>query len=99
MSAEFQISDNRIQFPNSVLASLRPISPQYTDWIRHKKLNSVRRDHILKTPYNKILTFGIFGRDFERDSPYPSSSHVAQTDKILILLFIVTIFTMFNLVV
>lgn len=91
VSAEFHISSDRIQYPNSVLASLRPISPQYTLWTRDESGPTVRRDHILKKAHNRILTFGIYGRDFSRDSPYPSGSNtlrISNTTTILLCIII-----------
>lgn len=67
VSANFLKDQNRIQFPNSVLASLRPISPQYTLWTREDSDNATRRSLTLTKPQDRLLTFGIFGRDFSRD--------------------------------
>lgn len=97
MSAEFQLSDDKIQFPNSLLTSFRPISPQYTLWTRTELGPSVRRNHVLKKPYSRILTFGIFGRDFSRDSPYPSRAEILQSNNITkTLLLILFVLVMLN---
>lgn len=91
------MSDDKIQFPSSVLSSLRPISPQYTLWTRTELGRSVWRNHVLIKPYSKILTFGIFGRDFSRDSPYPSRAETVQSNNITkTLLFILCVIVMFN---
>lgn len=89
VSAAFEPSDSKIQFPNSLLASLRPISPQYTLWEKIESREILRRNHILKRPHAKILTFGIFGRDFGRDSPYPSKSNMFKTNSITTILLVI----------
>ncbi|KAJ8916581.1 hypothetical protein NQ315_000225 [Exocentrus adspersus] len=63
VTANFTNDANRIQFPNSVLASLRP----RTVWTKEVLGEVVRRRFALATPQNRLLTFGIFGRDFGRD--------------------------------
>ncbi|KAG5899628.1 hypothetical protein JTB14_036001 [Gonioctena quinquepunctata] len=69
VSALFPSDNNRIQYPNSVLTSLRPILPQYTVWEKEEIKGSVKRTHILNRPQNRLLTFGIFGRNFIQDIP------------------------------
>ncbi|XP_018565185.1 vanin-like protein 3 [Anoplophora glabripennis] len=67
ITADFTTDENRIQFPNSLLASIRPVSPQYTEWSREVYDNVTRRSISLTRAQNRLLTFGIFGRDFSRD--------------------------------
>ncbi|KAJ8984125.1 hypothetical protein NQ317_017335 [Molorchus minor] len=69
VSATFINDETRIQYPNSLLASIRPLSPQYTRWDKEETDSIVRRTHSITRSQNRLLTFGIFGRDFSRDSP------------------------------
>ncbi|CAH1963775.1 unnamed protein product [Acanthoscelides obtectus] len=66
---------HKIQYPSSVLSSLRAISPLKTSWKKEVKVNMVERTHALVKPQSRILTFGIFGRDFSKDdAPHSYSS-------------------------
>lgn len=56
------------QFPNSLLSSFRPIHPDLTIWTKRtvleNKTEKLERSFELKAPQDRILTFGIFGRNF-----------------------------------
>ncbi|XP_056646492.1 vanin-like protein 3 isoform X1 [Diorhabda sublineata] len=67
IEANFSIGGKRIQYPSSLLTSLRPISPKYTTWETEKLPKYLRRKYTLNQAENRLLTFGIFGRDFNRD--------------------------------
>ncbi|KAJ8954496.1 hypothetical protein NQ314_007102 [Rhamnusium bicolor] len=89
--ANFTKDENRIQFPNSVLSSIRPISPGFTIWNKEELSDGVKRAHILHKPQNRLLTFGIFGRDFSRDSSEPQNNRSVELSNInFILLLCIT---------
>ncbi|XP_072394005.1 vanin-like protein 3 [Diabrotica undecimpunctata] len=67
VEANFTLDQTRIQYPNSLLSSLKPILPQYTSWEKHESKESVIRRHSLNKNESRLLSFGIFGRDFNRD--------------------------------
>nr|CAI5821017.1 unnamed protein product [Callosobruchus analis] len=73
--------EHKIQYPNSLLTSLRSISPMKTSWKKDVKGDVVIRTHALVKPQSRILTFGIFGRDFSRDGP-PLSYSAAGFNRI-----------------
>lgn len=99
VSAAFERSDDKIQFPNSLIASLKPISPQNTLWNKIESHGIIRRNHILTTPHAKVLTFGIFGRDFSRDSLFPSKSNINKSSYITAILLVIlsTVLVIFNI--
>lgn len=68
ITAKYLDVPSKRQFPNSLLADLTPISPFYTNWISTHKGGSVRRIFESSGPFKKLLTFGIYGRDFSQDS-------------------------------
>ena len=70
--ANFENHENKTQFPNSLLSSIRPINASETIWTRRKKDNEekvVEVTFALRKPQNRLLTFGIYGRNFGNDSP------------------------------
>ncbi|KYB27203.1 Vanin-like protein 1 [Tribolium castaneum] len=57
------------QFPNSLLSSIRPIHPDFTSWSSQIIFDAQNKSYLERTfallePQSKILTFGIFGRNF-----------------------------------
>ncbi|KAG5889554.1 hypothetical protein JTB14_024961 [Gonioctena quinquepunctata] len=76
VSSSFPKDVNRIQFPTSLLASIRPISPQNTTWMNEENGEYLKRTHSLKEPQNRLLTFGIYGRDFSRDIPTVNTANI-----------------------
>nr|XP_008191353.1 PREDICTED: vanin-like protein 1 [Tribolium castaneum] len=73
IAAKFDKSGNRTQFPNSLLSSIRPVNASETVWIKNEVVENgqevVERTFALKKAQNRILTFAIYGRNFEQDSP------------------------------
>ncbi|XP_050316381.1 vanin-like protein 3 isoform X2 [Anthonomus grandis grandis] len=65
--ANFSQSDQRVQFPSTLLSSIRPLPIESYIWKKEEMNSVVIRNIELVEPQTKILTFGIFGRDFERD--------------------------------
>lgn len=62
------------QFPNSLLSSIRPIHPSSTSWTSEivydaNKTARLERTFALTKPHSKILTFGIFARNFTLIDP------------------------------
>ncbi|XP_074032951.1 vanin-like protein 3 isoform X2 [Leptinotarsa decemlineata] len=98
ISATFPDDLNRIQYPNSLLSSLRPILPRHTIWKKEKIGGRVVRTHILNEPQNRVLTFGIFGRDFNRDStvsPNKSAELQALSFPLVLSICLILHLTMF----
>lgn len=83
VEAKFLKDENRAQYPNSVLSSFRPILPKFTSWEKKEEGKYITRKHVLNNSQNRLLTFGIFGRDFSRDSSLikPSNSGPKNIDK------------------
>lgn len=75
ITANFKKSDSRIQFPNSLLSSLRPLPPTETKWQKLESGDKVQREFSLLVPQTRLLTFAIYGRNFEEDSE-PSTNFV-----------------------
>ncbi|KAK5638817.1 hypothetical protein RI129_013112 [Pyrocoelia pectoralis] len=68
INAEFDIDDNKFQFPNSLLSNIEPINVDALEWTSVMNNKRIRRTYKLKKPQNRLMTFGIYGRDFNRDS-------------------------------
>ncbi|XP_063930378.1 vanin-like protein 1 [Zophobas morio] len=70
ITANFEVSDNKTQFPNTLLSSIRPINANETEW-SGKNVDedgkTVIQTFALKKPQNRLLTFAIYGRDFGQD--------------------------------
>lgn len=90
ITTDFVIDNNRIQFPNSLLASIRPVSPQYTVWFQEIMDNGMRTSFTLTKPQDRLLTFGIFGRDFNRDGELnpPAGNKSAELEHFSTILFV-----------
>ncbi|XP_060532853.1 vanin-like protein 1 [Cylas formicarius] len=68
VSGNFSQSERRVQYPTSLLSSIRPIETRHTSWHREEvNGTTVLRTHTLEKAQNRLLTFGIYGRDFTRD--------------------------------
>ncbi|VEN39432.1 unnamed protein product [Callosobruchus maculatus] len=83
--------EDKIQYPNSLLASLRSISPMKTSWTKEVQDDVVLRTHSLVQPQSRILTFGIYGRDFSRDGPPPSYSAASLNTIVSVLVIVILI--------
>uniref|UniRef100_A0A1Y1L082 CN hydrolase domain-containing protein n=2 Tax=Photinus pyralis TaxID=7054 RepID=A0A1Y1L082_PHOPY len=68
IEAEFDEDPNKFQFPNSLLSNIEPIHVDDFEWRSILGNKRVRRTYLLKKPQNRLMTFGIYGRDFNRDS-------------------------------
>lgn len=91
ISAEFSDSVNKTQYPNSLLSSILPIQVSETEWKEEKKDTVVRKTFSTQKQ-NRLLTFGIYGRDFSIDSEpsnEPSSKNTATNVFVFNLLFLV----------
>ncbi|XP_063913201.1 vanin-like protein 1 [Zophobas morio] len=85
------------QFPNSVLTSMRPIHPNFTQWskrnltelVGNDSWEMVERTFALIKPHKKILTFGIFGRNFTLYDPraYGDKCYLNQPLILVVLFF------------
>ncbi|XP_044264513.1 vanin-like protein 1 [Tribolium madens] len=71
ISAQFEKSENRTQFPNSLLSSIRPIDTSETSWDeKDVEINeTIFEERSFTTrAQNRLLTFAILGRNFGLDS-------------------------------
>ncbi|XP_063930380.1 vanin-like protein 1 [Zophobas morio] len=71
ITASFEVNDNKTQFPNTLLSSIRPINANETEWSGKKVEEDGKtvneRTFALKKSQNRLLTFAIYGRDFGQD--------------------------------
>ncbi|KAK9870139.1 hypothetical protein WA026_006231 [Henosepilachna vigintioctopunctata] len=69
IAADFPDTKERMQFPNSLLADFTPISPSCTTWKVEKNKGNSDLTHTFSTnvPVTKLLTYGIFGRNYALD--------------------------------
>lgn len=79
ITAKFDKSENKTQFPNTLLSSIRPINASETFWIKKEVTEDdgtavVERTFGLKKAQNRILTFAIYVRNFLEDSPPTAGS-------------------------
>ncbi|RZC40883.1 CN hydrolase domain containing protein, partial [Asbolus verrucosus] len=71
IKASFENDENKTQYPNSLLSSIRPIPVSQTVWEKKEVegQKSTERTFSLAQPQDRILTFAIYGRNFAQDSP------------------------------
>lgn len=68
VTGNFTQTDTRFQLPTTLLSSIRPLQVSQYSWSsRLDNSATLWRNVELLEPQNRLLTFGIFGRDFERD--------------------------------
>lgn len=85
-----------MQYPNSVLSSIRPVFPNATTWTSKlfEDENIVERTIQLTHPQSRLLSFAIYGRDFARDSdPFaPTADNITGEASQLKMLMYLTLF-------
>lgn len=69
IKANFTYTNRKVQFPNSLLSSIRPLPIDATEWSKtvFVDMRLLQRHFTLLKPQNRLLTFAIYGRDFRRD--------------------------------
>lgn len=78
VEAFFDNAEETIQFPNSLLSSIRPISPSYTAFEKEEvNTTHVKRTFKLIESQSRLMAFGIYGRDFRLDSLVSGYSKVS----------------------
>ena len=81
VKANFEKTDNRTQYPNSLLSSIRPIDASKTVWnavnVEDTGTNLIERSFSIAESQNRLLTFGIYGRNFDLD---PANSNDDDDD-------------------
>ncbi|RZB39275.1 CN hydrolase domain containing protein, partial [Asbolus verrucosus] len=79
IKATFENGENRTQYPNSLLSSIRPIEAARTKWeakeVKIDGKNFTERTFSLIEPQDRLLTFAIYGRNFAQDSAVPNDSN------------------------
>lgn len=67
--ANFTDIHSKMQYPNSLLSSIRPIYPNSTSWtkVEYESEEIIERTYKLNKPQDRLITFAIWGRDFARD--------------------------------
>ncbi|KAB0791014.1 hypothetical protein PPYR_02814 [Photinus pyralis] len=68
INAEFDADENKYQYPNSLLSNIEPLSSEAFGWTHEIKDKRISRTYTLKEPQDRLMTFAIYGRDFNRDS-------------------------------
>ncbi|XP_044260501.1 vanin-like protein 2 [Tribolium madens] len=80
ITAKFENNENHTQFPNSLLSSIRPIDTSETAWsgseVTENGKNLIERKFSITKPQNRLLTFAIWGRNFEDHDDDKNSSGV-----------------------
>ncbi|KAK9746766.1 Carbon-nitrogen hydrolase [Popillia japonica] len=68
--ANFTVTDSAIQYPNTLLSSIRPLDKADFEWTSqyYDDNKIVEKTLTLTKPQDRLLVFGIYGRDFSRDS-------------------------------
>lgn len=80
VSGEFANSVNKTQYPNSLLSSILPIQVSKTEW-KEEKSEAIVKKTFSTTNQDRLLTFGIYGRDFSLDSdPKPRNSGISAAN-------------------
>ncbi|KAF5285195.1 hypothetical protein FQR65_LT13310 [Abscondita terminalis] len=91
INAEFEIDDDKIQHPNSLLSNIKPLPADAIEWTNTIVNSTITRTYILKKRQNRLMTFAIYGRDFSRDSEPShdnSNTHTLKLSLLIILLIL-----------
>lgn len=91
IKANFTDIHSKMQYPNSLLSSIRPIYPNSTSWtkVEYASEEIIERTYALKKAQDRLITFAIWGRDFARDfDPNASSKGDSVYVSFVLLLFI-----------
>ncbi|XP_019759138.2 vanin-like protein 1 [Dendroctonus ponderosae] len=96
---KFAHSAQRVEYPTTLLSSIRPLPVKEYTWTSQTGAGIVEKNITLLKPQNRLLAFGIFGRDYERDwdpirSP-PSSDSI--TCSVTLSIFPLLIVVLLNL--
>ncbi|XP_076255817.1 vanin-like protein 3 isoform X1 [Rhynchophorus ferrugineus] len=67
ISGTFIETEDKIQFPTTLLSSIRPLPIDHYSWESEVTGPNVVRTVRLHKSQDRLLTFGIFGRDFTKD--------------------------------
>lgn len=68
INAEFDVDENKYQYPNSLLSNIEPLSAGAFEWTYEINSKRIYRTYTLKEPQDRLMTFAIYGRNFNRDS-------------------------------
>ncbi|RZC39270.1 CN hydrolase domain containing protein, partial [Asbolus verrucosus] len=75
IKATFENDENKMQYPNTLLSSIRPIHAKQIGWeateVQIDGKNFTERTLSLIEPQDRLLTFAIYGRNFASDSLLP----------------------------
>ncbi|KAF2885341.1 hypothetical protein ILUMI_20810 [Ignelater luminosus] len=83
IKANFTIDENKVQHPNSLLSSIRPLPVNAVEWL-HRYFQDepiVEWNYNLIEAQSRLFTFAIYGRDFNRDGP-PSTKNTKSLGNI-----------------
>lgn len=67
IKAQFEIDDQKFQYPNSLLSNIKPLPAEDFDWTSTTLNTTIEKTFTLKHPQNRLMTFAIYGRDFNKD--------------------------------
>ncbi|KAF5285197.1 hypothetical protein FQR65_LT13312 [Abscondita terminalis] len=88
---KFEISDDKIQHPNSLLSNIKPLPVDAIEWTGVVINSTIVRTYVLKKSQNRLMTFAIFGRDFSRDSPPTPNNSDIYNLKLIILITLIAL--------
>ncbi|CAH0549660.1 unnamed protein product [Brassicogethes aeneus] len=84
----------KMQYPNTLLSSLRSIPPSQTRWEKRILGNQVERSFRLVKPQTRLLTFAIYGRDCSRDNFFSNPGVSINENKVYFLLVACSVFAL-----
>ncbi|KAK4878070.1 hypothetical protein RN001_010576 [Aquatica leii] len=67
IKAQFENDDQKFQYPNSLLSNIKPLPVEDFDWTSRTLNTTIEKTFTLKQPQNRLMTFAIYGRDFNKD--------------------------------
>ncbi|XP_030762889.1 vanin-like protein 3 isoform X1 [Sitophilus oryzae] len=67
ITGNFSSSENKIQFPTTLLSSIYPLPVSHYTWDYETRDSQIIKRLELNKPQSRLLAFGIYGRDFSRD--------------------------------
>ncbi|KAL1488297.1 hypothetical protein ABEB36_015246 [Hypothenemus hampei] len=100
VTGNFRKTENRIQFASTLLSSIMPLSVSEYSWSKSDIGEFIVRRLTLEKPQNRLLTFGIFGRDFQRDKdPFSNiPTGVSKTMNCSFYVLFISVFILFAII-
>ncbi|KAF5285137.1 hypothetical protein FQA39_LY16826 [Lamprigera yunnana] len=93
IQASFEKDEKRLQHPNSLLSHIQPLSANDYEWSSEENGAVVEQTYRLKAEQKRLMTFAIYGRDFNRDSDPRNSGADMLHFKLIYVIILVTVVT------